>query len=206
MNPFKTISDSIRANLHALLDNTEEPVKLLNKYLQHMQNDIAEAERAVAKQIAKVKRLKLSYEETFVFISKKEVQALEALKRGEEALAREALEEKKMYTAMAKEIFTRYTSSQNAAKKLKTQLNEMKAEYDKLCMNRDSLAARYKTDQAQDTLYTAPDNRDYLKYHIEHIEEKILQMKNGKKYSATNLDKSDIDREIEQLKHKLGMD
>jgi len=52
MGLFKRVSDNIRANLNSLLDKAEDPEKMLDQYLRDMEEDIADAEGAVARQLA----------------------------------------------------------------------------------------------------------------------------------------------------------
>ncbi len=45
------------ASINDLLDKAEDPVKMLNQFLRDMEEDILEAETAVAKQIAIEKKV-----------------------------------------------------------------------------------------------------------------------------------------------------
>ena len=53
---FKRIRDITAANVNDLLDRAEDPVKMINQFLRDMEEEIAEAEVSVAKQIAMEKR------------------------------------------------------------------------------------------------------------------------------------------------------
>ncbi|HBQ27018.1 MAG TPA: phage shock protein A, partial [Syntrophomonas sp.] len=90
MSLFKRINDNIRANLNALLDKAEDPAKLLNQYLMDMEDDIVDAESAVARQLVVVHKFKSQYEETSELVAKREAQAMEALQQDREDLARRA--------------------------------------------------------------------------------------------------------------------
>jgi phage shock protein A len=52
MSIFKRIRDITLATINDLIDRSEDPVKMLNQYIRDMEDEIAEAEVAVAKQIA----------------------------------------------------------------------------------------------------------------------------------------------------------
>ncbi len=101
MSLFKRINDNIRANLNALLDKAEDPAKLLNQYLMDMEDDIVDAESAVARQLVVVHKFKSQHEETSELVAKRETQAMEALQQGREDLARRALEDKLLHETFA---------------------------------------------------------------------------------------------------------
>ena len=60
MGIFKRLRDMTMASINDLLDKAEDPVKMLNQFLRDMEEDIMEAESAVAKQIAIEKKFKLA--------------------------------------------------------------------------------------------------------------------------------------------------
>lgn len=81
MGLFKRIGDNIRANLNSLLDKAEDPVKMLEQYLRDMEDDIADAEMAVAKQIAVVKRLESSAKDALEMMEKGQPRPCKLLKK-----------------------------------------------------------------------------------------------------------------------------
>ena len=68
---------------------------MLNQFIRDMEEDIRDAESAVAKQIAIEKKFKQQYEEAEEMVNKREEQAMQALEQENEDLARRALEDKK---------------------------------------------------------------------------------------------------------------
>lgn len=57
MSIFKRFRDLTLANIYALIEKAEDPIKMTDQYLRDMQEDLEEAERAVAAQIALEKNL-----------------------------------------------------------------------------------------------------------------------------------------------------
>lgn len=217
MSLFKRISDNIRANLNSLLDKAEDPEKMLDQYLRDMEDDIADAEGAVAKQMVVVRRLKAQFEDASALVEKREAQAMEALKKGREDLARKALEDKRLHMARAEDYKAQFDNGEAAEERLKAQIREMKDEYQKLRARRDTLVARANAAKAQKEMQGALGGfgRDGARRGFERMEEKVLQMEAEAHVAAhlsgggslddelAALGGADIDRELAELKERL---
>lgn len=202
MGLFKRISDNIRANLNALLDQAEDPERMLDQYLRDMEEDITDAEGAVAKQLAIARKFKAQYDEAVAATVKREDQALEALKRGREDLAKRALQVKKEQQAISEEHKKQYESSNTIAEQLKGQLKEMKEEFEKMRIKRDTLVARVESAKAKKKIQSAVSGlgKDSSRREFERIEEKVLLME-AENEVAFELDGAikDLDKELEAL-------
>jgi phage shock protein A len=119
MGLFKRVSDNIRANINSLLDKAEDPEKLLDQYLRDMEEDVADAESAVARQLAIARKFKNQLDDTEAMVKKRESQAVEALKKDREDLARKALEDKKINQAKAQDYRKQYESCETMAEQLR---------------------------------------------------------------------------------------
>lgn len=95
MSIFRRLRDVTMASINDLIDKSEDPVKMLNQYLRDMEQDIADAEVAVARQIAVEKKMRQQYEDALEMAERREAQAIKALEAGDEELARRALVDKK---------------------------------------------------------------------------------------------------------------
>ncbi len=219
MSLFKRINDNVRANLNALLDKAEDPAKLLNQYLMDMEDDIADAESAVARQLVVLHKFKSQFEEASEMVAKRETQAMEALQKDREDLARRALEDKTLQKTRADDYKAQYDKGYAAAEMLKSQLREMKDEYERLKAKRDTLVARTQAARAQKKIagITGSFGKDSSRRSFERMEEKVMQMEAEVQAAAEmsgtgdDLDqelaalggKKDIDRELAELKEKL---
>jgi len=75
MSIFKRLRDLTMSNLYSLIEKAEDPIKMTDQYLRDMQEDLGEAEKAVAAQIALEKKFKVLYEEQEALVKKREEQA-----------------------------------------------------------------------------------------------------------------------------------
>lgn len=149
MSIFKRIRDVSMAAINDLIDKAEDPVKMLNQYLRDMEDDIADAEIGVAKQIAIEKKFRHQYEEAQEMVEKRGEQAVMALEAGNEDLARRALQDKKAHQAKVDEFKEQYENAKSNADHLRKQLSEMKSEFEKMKNKKDTLVARAEAAKAQ---------------------------------------------------------
>src|SRR4051794_20564534 len=94
MGVFTRMKDMTKASIHEVLDKIEDPIVMLNQYLRDMEQEIAQAEVTVARQIASERKLKQRLEESVRLVADREAKASAAIKNGQEAIARQAVEEK----------------------------------------------------------------------------------------------------------------
>lgn len=202
MSLFKRINDNIRANLNALLDKAEDPAKLLNQYLLDMEEDIIDAEGAVARQLVIVHKFKSQYEEAAALVAKRETQALEALQKDREDLARRALEDKALHKAKADDYLIQYENHRATADTLKSQLREMKDEYERLKARRDTLVARAEAAKAQKEIsgMTGGFSKDNTRKGFDRMEEKVLHLEAEAQVVTESVSTvHDLDKELAAL-------
>ena len=220
MSLFKRVSDNIRANLNSLLDKTEDPEKLLDQYLRDMEEDIADAESAVARQLAVARKFKAQLDDALAMAQKRESQAVEALKKDREDLARKALEDKRIKQAKAEDYRLENESCQAAAEQLKSQLQEMRNEYEKLRIKRDNLVARAQSAKAQKEIYGIRSGlgKDNARRNFDRMEDKVLRLEAeaqvagdlaamnpslDQELEALGSDQADIEKELAALKQNI---
>jgi phage shock protein A len=178
MGLFKRLRDLTAASINDLLDRAEDPVKMLNQFLRDMEEDIREAEIAVAKQIAVEKRFAQQLGEALDTVVKREDQALKALEQGNEDLARRALQDKKEHQVRHDELQTQHTMAKTNADNLRGQLMEMKDEFTKMKSKKDLLVARAESAKAQKQINQAMSGfgANNGAKGFERMSEKVLQM------------------------------
>ncbi|OGX61164.1 MAG: phage shock protein A [Paenibacillus sp. RIFOXYA1_FULL_44_5] len=220
MGIFKRMRDMTMATVNDLLDKAEDPVKMLNQFLRDMEEDIQEAEVAVAKQIAIEKKFKQQVEEAEEMVQKREQQAMKALEQGNEELARKALKDKKEHQIRYDEMNQQHETAKLNADKLRAQLQEMKDEYGKMKNKKEMLVARAETAKAQKQINQAMSGfgGDNAAKGFDRMSEKVLQMEaeaeasSELRSSSKSLDDEmkqldahdDIDDELAMLKAKMA--
>ena len=178
MSLFKRLRDVTLSNVYALIEKAEDPIKLTDQYLRDMQEDLEEAEKAVAQQIAIEKRFKMQLEEQEALVKRRAEQAMLAVEAGNVELARRALEEKKAAEQKVEEFRTGYNQNHAAANNLRIKLDEMRKQYTDMKNKRETLVARYNSAKAQNEINKAMAGfgSDTAMSGLKRMEEKMLQM------------------------------
>lgn len=145
MSVFRRVRDITAANLNERLEQSQDPVRLIDQFLATTRDDIVEAEKLVQQSSAHMRQLKQQVDQAESMKSKREEQALLALKAGEDHLAKLALQEKIIY----EEKLDQYSELLNTTRKslidLESQLNDLKLEYQTVYNKRQYYAARMET-------------------------------------------------------------
>ncbi|MCP8969426.1 PspA/IM30 family protein [Ectobacillus ponti] len=178
MSVFKRLRDLTMSNVYALIEKAEDPIKMTDQYLRDMQEDVAEAEKSVAAQIALEKKFKTLYEEQEALVKKREEQAHTAVQAGNIDLARRALEEKKSAEQKASEYKASYEQNKAAADNLRGKLDEMRKQVTALKDKRETLVARVNAAKAQKNINKAMSGFDSntAMAGLKRMEEKALQL------------------------------
>ena len=101
MGIFDRMGKVISSNFNSLLDKAEDDKKILELNVEEMGDQLKAARQEVISAIAAEKQLKKKAEDLGVEAEKWDKRAELALKSGDEALAREALKQKRRVTSEA---------------------------------------------------------------------------------------------------------
>ena len=186
---FGRISQLVRANINALIDEAEDPQKMLDQMVRDYTNSIADAEAAIAETIGNLRLLEDDHREDVEAAREWGEKALAASRKGDELRAAGDAPGADKFDNLAKVALSRQISSENEAKaaepqiaaqtevvdKLKVGLNGMKEKLVQLQNKRSELIARAKTAQAQRQVHDAVKSIDILDptSEIGRFEEKI---------------------------------
>src|SRR5918911_5731743 len=95
------VSTLVRSNLNDLIDRAEDPEKVIKQVLIDMNNQLIQVKTQVAAAIADEKRLQARYEEAQRTADEWQRKAELAIDRGEDDLAKEALQRRNTYAQAA---------------------------------------------------------------------------------------------------------
>lgn len=160
---FGRIAQLAKANINALLDQAEDPQKMIDQLVRDYTNSIVDAEGAIAQTIGNLRLAEQDYNEDVRAAGEWGRKALAASTRADEyrkagdaanadkfdALAKVALGKQISAEQEVRDAEPIIASQREAVDKLKTGLAQMKDKLGELKSRRDTLVARQKSAQAQ---------------------------------------------------------
>ncbi|MGI9823224.1 PspA/IM30 family protein [Agromyces sp. Marseille-Q5079] len=186
---FGRISTLLRANVNALIDQAEDPEKMLDQMVRDFTNSIADAEAAIAETIGNLRLLEDDHREDVEAARTWGEKALAASRKGDELRSAGDAPGADKFDNLAKVALSRQISAENEARtaepqiaaqtdvveQLKSGLNGMKEKLVQLKNKRSELVARAKTAEAQRQVHDAVKSIDILDPTSElgRFEEKI---------------------------------
>lgn len=208
------ISQLVRANINALLDQAEDPQLMLDQLVRDFTNSIAEAESAVAQTIGNLRLAEQDHAEDLESAADWGRKALAASAKGSELRAAGNAEDADKFDKLAKIAIGKQISAENEAKQaepsitsqtavvaqLKDGLEKMREKLNTLTSKRDELLARAKTAEAQSQVHDAIQSIDVLDPTSElgRFEEKIRR-EEAKVMGQQELAASSLDAQFESL-------
>ncbi|MFK0043096.1 PspA/IM30 family protein [Streptomyces sp. NPDC090741] len=220
------VTQLAKANINALLDQAEDPQKMLDQLIRDYTNNIAEAEQAVATTIGNLRMLEADHKEDVEAAAEWGGKALAASRKADELRASGAAGSAgaagaagdagsaDKFDNLAKVALGRQLQSEKEAKtaeptiaaqteivdKLKSGLDSMKNKLTELTAKRDELVARAKTAQAQNTMMDAVKNIDVMDptSDISRFEDKVRR-EEARALGRQELAASSLDAQFEAL-------
>ncbi|MCJ1677950.1 PspA/IM30 family protein [Streptomyces sp. APSN-46.1] len=170
------VTQLAKANINALLDQAEDPQRMLDQLIRDYTNNIAEAEQAVATTIGNLRMLEADHKEDVEAAAGWGGKALAASRKGDELRAAGAAAEADRFDNLARVALGRQLQSEKEARtaeptiaaqaqvvdKLKAGLDSMRNKLTELTAKRDELVARAETARAQNTMLDAVKDIDVM--------------------------------------------
>ncbi|MCC6855174.1 MAG: PspA/IM30 family protein [Microbacteriaceae bacterium] len=208
------ISQLLKANINALIDQAEDPQLLLDQLVRDYTNSIAEAESAVAQTIGNLRLMEQDHAEDIDAAADWGRKALAASSKADELRAGGNSTDADKFDNLAKVALGKQVSSENEAKaveptiasqttvveQLKSGLDGMRAKLSELTAKRDELVARAKSAAAQSQVIDAVKSIDLLDptSEISRFEDKIRR-EEAKVLGQQEIAASTLDAQFESL-------
>jgi len=142
MGIFDRMGKVISSNFNSLLDKAEDDKKLIELNVDEMGDQLKAARQEVISAVAAEKQLKKKAEELADESAKWDKRAELALKSGDEALAREALKQKRRTLTEAEAADKSRQEARNQALEMKEELERMEKKLEDVKMRKNTIAAR----------------------------------------------------------------
>lgn len=208
------VTQLAKANINALLDQAEDPQKMLDQLIRDYSSNITEAEEAVATTIGNLRLMEQDHQEDVEAAKEWGGKALAASRKADELRADGQAAEADRFDNLAKVALGRQLQSEKEARtaeptiasqtevvdKLRTGLDQMKAKLGELRAKRDELVARAKSAQAQNRMMDAVKSIDVLDptSELSRFEDKVRR-EEAKAMGKQELAASSLDAQFEQL-------
>jgi phage shock protein A len=144
MGIFSRLNRVIKSNLNALVDQAEDPDKMIGQTLADMKSALQRARKELIEAMGSAKRLDKKEKELEQEAEDWERKAILALERDDEALAREALRRKAKASKEARAVRGRAAEQATAADAMKAQLERIEQKLDDLKARQRTLAAQVR--------------------------------------------------------------
>lgn len=150
LSRMKTI---FKSEVNSALDSVEDTEKMLNQTILDMQEQLAKAKQQVAVAIADEKRLERQYNDNQLQADQWIDKAKLAVQKGNDELAKAALERKVEYENLAIEYKKQWEAQKASVEKLKASLRDLERKVDEARRQKDLLLARNKRAIAQKQIH-----------------------------------------------------
>lgn len=217
MGLFDRISRVFRANVNAAVSAAEDPEKILEQTVLDMQEDQVRLRQAVAQAIASQKRLEQQYSQNQSQVNEWEARARLALQKGDEGLAREALNRKKTYSEAAASLKQQLDNSLTQVASLKRNMTALEGKIAEAKTKKDMLTARARAAKASEQINQAMGKVDTsgAMAAFDQMETKVLEMEARSEAIAeltgdnlesqfAALESATVDEDLLRLKAEMG--
>jgi phage shock protein A len=207
MGLFDRISRVVKANLNDMVSNAEDPEKMLEQSILEMQEDLVQLRQGVAQAIAAQKRTEQQYNQAQNEANKWQRNAQLALQKGDENLARQALERKKSFAETANTLKTNLEGQVGQIDTLKRSLIGLESKISEAKTKKDMLKARISAAKAQEQLQSTVGRigTSSAMAAFERMEEKVL-LQEARAQSAQELAGADLESQFAQLEAGSDVD
>ena len=209
---FDRIADILKANINDMIDKAEDPVKMVKQLIIEMEEQVDEATRALGQAMGSQKVAAKELADAKAKVADWNDKAKLALKNGDEALARKALDIKVGLEGQVDQLQASYDGITAQVDKLKDQVQTMKMKLDEARARQNVLIARAKMAEASTNVATsisaATTESAFAK--LDTPERKIVEQEATAEafteLNASNVQTADVSDQFAELQHKDAVD
>ena len=152
MGLLDRVRNIVRANLNDALNRAEDPEKALDRMIADWSADLVKVRQAAALAIAAQQRLEAEYNQRMQAVQDWQRRAELAVDRGDDNLARQALQRKLQYQNEAAQLRQSVDAQSSHLDGLRSNVQELESRVQQAVMQRNQLVARYRSAEAMRTL------------------------------------------------------
>jgi phage shock protein A len=178
MSWLERIGRVIRANINSLIEETQEPEKILEQAVLALEQELIEMRRALAEAIASHKSMERQILNHQAMADRLYKRAQLALDEDNEAKARESLSQRQLYQHHAQSLQEHLDSQKNLIGKFKQDLHNLERKYAQVKSQKNFYIARLRSAAAShkmQELFANFDSSGSLNL-FEQLEAKILEI------------------------------
>ena len=220
MGIFSRMTDIINSNINSILDQAEDPPKMIRLIIQEMEDTLVEVRSSSARVLAERKTADRRRAQVLDDIQNWEDKAKLAISKGREDLARAALQEKRAIEEELAVVDAELTATDDHISQLNDEigqlqlkLTEAKAKQKTLIMRSKTVESRIKVKRQmhREALDDAFAKFDHFERRMDNLEGQLESMDLGRDVApdlATEIDSlvedEKISEELSRLKQEMG--
>lgn len=207
MGLFDRLKRVVSANVNDLINKAEDPEKMLEQALLEMQEDLVQLRQGIAQAIAAQKRTEKQYNDAVNEVNKWDRNARLAIQKGDENLARQALERKKTFNDTSVALKASLDQQTVQVDTLKKNLIQLESKISEAKTKKEMLKARITAAKAQEQLGSMVSgmNSSSAMAAFERMEEKVL-MQEARAQSTAEIVGGTLESQFAQLESGSDVD